>query len=634
MSEISGDPARLYTLKLRINRRAEKTFVFTENDLAMDISVGTWELFVKKYPGDKKKVISLTLGNGLEIPIYQDDRFVASFTSAHTKLEKGEYYFELVRTDIEKTYLNGICKVYFGPEDNAPDNDIVTVDVSDEDVNVSTLQDITVLYNGTKVGTTKALNFVPGSNVTIDVQKVGDKINVTIASSGGGSSFTLASGNGTTANGSSPDLGGELSDDVIFTGNGHAIELSDGSLFVFATAGSSNGFDLSELNSKFQLSSLPAAVTDKSLYWNSATGEVTQGDPSGVFLGLYISLAALQSAYPSATSGQYAIVDPGSGTNAVKYIWDEDEGWVAGGGSGASVWGDLGGTLSDQTDLQAALNAKADATITESTHTGNYTLAAAELTILNAGGQLDVVNTDGNDTRILTFPSNADLAVGIGKVGTATGYGSFAAGSGATIEDTRGDLTSPSADTVGWRKTGTNSWKIYNGTPETGETTTTLGALINGASAKATPVDADMLALMDSEASNVVKKLSWANIKATLKTYFDTLYKSTLSAVSTSTASGTITLNMNSIDERMFVGSATFATPKTMALSNSTNAMVFNFHFEVTSVAAALTFPSGWLMSDVNFTTLVWTPPSTGKYEMGGSYDGTNWKIKIVGPFN
>jgi hypothetical protein len=62
--------------------------------------------------------------------------------------------------------------------------------------------------------------------------------------------------------------------------------------------------------------------------------------------------------------------------------------------------------------------------------------------------------------------------------------------------------------------------------------------------------------------------------------------------------------------------------------------MVFNFHFEVTSVAAALTFPSGWLMSDVNFTTLVWTPPSTGKYEMGGSYDGTNWKIKIVGPFN
>jgi len=56
------------------------------------------------------------------------------------------------------------------------------------------------------------------------------------------------------------------------------------------------------------------------------------------------------------------------------------------------------------------------------------------------------------------------------------------------------------------------------------ETTTTIGSLINGATAKTTPVDADMVGLMDSAASNVLKKLSWANIKATLKTYFDTLY--------------------------------------------------------------------------------------------------------------
>jgi hypothetical protein len=119
MSEISGDLGRRYTLKLRINRRADKTFVFTENGLSLDITGFTWELFVKKYPGDKKKVISLTLGNGLEIPFYDDDRFVASFTAAQTNLEKGEYYWELVRTDIEKTYLNGICKLYFGPEDNA-----------------------------------------------------------------------------------------------------------------------------------------------------------------------------------------------------------------------------------------------------------------------------------------------------------------------------------------------------------------------------------------------------------------------------------------------------------------------------------------------------------------------------------
>ena len=41
---------------------------------------------------------------------------------------------------------------------------------------------------------------------------------------------------------------------------------------------------------------------------------------------------------------------------------------------------------------------------------------------------------------------------------------------------------------------------------------------------KATPVDADNAVLLDSAASGIAKKLSWANIKATLKAYFDTLY--------------------------------------------------------------------------------------------------------------
>ena len=51
-----------------------------------------------------------------------------------------------------------------------------------------------------------------------------------------------------------------------------------------------------------------------------------------------------------------------------------------------------------------------------------------------------------------------------------------------------------------------------------------MGALTNNLTEKTTPVDADMLGVMDSAASNIWKKLSWSNIKATLKTYFDTLY--------------------------------------------------------------------------------------------------------------
>lgn len=41
---------------------------------------------------------------------------------------------------------------------------------------------------------------------------------------------------------------------------------------------------------------------------------------------------------------------------------------------------------------------------------------------------------------------------------------------------------------------------------------------------KTTPVDADLIPLSDSDASFGIKKLSWVNLKDTLKTYFDTLY--------------------------------------------------------------------------------------------------------------
>lgn len=41
---------------------------------------------------------------------------------------------------------------------------------------------------------------------------------------------------------------------------------------------------------------------------------------------------------------------------------------------------------------------------------------------------------------------------------------------------------------------------------------------------KTTPVDSDSVLLIDSEASNVGKRLTFTNLKALLKTYFDTLY--------------------------------------------------------------------------------------------------------------
>jgi len=47
---------------------------------------------------------------------------------------------------------------------------------------------------------------------------------------------------------------------------------------------------------------------------------------------------------------------------------------------------------------------------------------------------------------------------------------------------------------------------------------------IANATGKSTPIDGDSIGLVDSAAANVLKKLTWSNLKATLKTYFDGFY--------------------------------------------------------------------------------------------------------------
>ena len=65
-----------------------------------------------------------------------------------------------------------------------------------------------------------------------------------------------------------------------------------------------------------------------------------------------------------------------------------------------------------------------------------------------------------------------------------------------------------------------------NGTDGTDGDAADIAAEINGAAAKTDPNDSDVMAILDSEDTPAftLKKLTWANIKAALKTYFDGLY--------------------------------------------------------------------------------------------------------------
>jgi len=89
------------------------------------------------------------------------------------------------------------------------------------------------------------------------------------------------------------------------------------------------------------------------------------------------------------------------------------------------------------------------------------------------------------------------------------------------------------------------------------------------ATAKATPVDADQLPLVDSAASNVLKKLTWVNVKATLKTYFDTLYTNNTGTV---TSVAAITLGTTGTDLSSTVANGTTTPAITLQVPSASAA--------------------------------------------------------------
>lgn len=169
-------------------------------------------------------------------------------------------------------------------------------------------------------------------------------------------------------------------------------------------------------------------------------------------------------------------------------------------GGGSSTFADLTDDPYDNTFLAAALNSKLDTSAYNDRFKGKYTSLVALETAFPTANAGDYAQVDaGAGSDVINY--NYDLEEGWIQGGS---------GSGATDTDALPEGSSNLYFT---------NERALAAAPA--ETTTSLGVLTNGATAKTTPVDADMIPLMDSAASNVIKKLSWANLKASLKTYIE-----------------------------------------------------------------------------------------------------------------
>lgn len=276
--------------------------------------------------------------------------------------------------------------------------------------------------------------------------------------------------------------------------------------------GMADGYASLDSSAKIPINELPDAILGalkfKGLF-NGSTGIVTSADPA--INGLPIPAAAL------ANEGWFFIT-----TVAGNYTIDGITSWNVGDWpvSLGNTWAKV-----DNTDSVVSVNAM----------TGAVVLTKSDIGLGNVDNTSDADKPISNATQTALNAKVTANAPIVGATKTKVTYdskGLVTGGADATTADiapsTDRNYTTDAQQTLLGNTSGVNSGN---------ETAQSIGNIVNGATAKPTPANADLFAIFDSVAGFITRKLTWSDLKANLKTYFDTLYPSG-SGTSTGTNTG------------------------------------------------------------------------------------------------